>query len=160
MLRGFLLLSWPWFWLGLCDSLSLSERQDLHAIDMVCVFPAKEDPQEIVRYLTHSPHIKLNLFYWHLSDLGFNAASLSLPSHLAIGLGEDFGAECEPVRMMVVASRYTQAIRQKYQSRRKTLEKTLQCTISYDTYDQLLQHADSTLKSRNKIVSRFPFHSR
>jgi hypothetical protein len=156
MHRCFLELVWVWLCL-----FPISEGSDLPNVDMVCVFPEQEQPtdhpQEIVRYLTHHPHVKLNIFYWHLSDLGFHAASLSLPSHVALELGHEFGAECEPVRMMSVASspssRYTQAIREKYQSRRKTLEKTIQCTISYDTYDQLLQHVDTSTNSRNTIVS-------
>lgn len=148
MFREFL-LTWLWLWLR------ISEGQDPQDVDMVCVFPDHNDPQEIVKYLTHDPHIKLNIFYWHLSQLGFNAASLSLPSHFALQLTQEFGAECEPVRKMTVASReYVRDIRSKYQSRRKTLERTLQCTITYDTYDQLLQQrVDSKMHSPNIIVS-------
>jgi hypothetical protein len=150
--RGDRFLALSWFLLQLW--IHLPRSNSLQLDDLICVFPQQSEPDEILRLLTHIPHIKLNIFYWHLADLGFNAASLSLPPHIALDLSNDHGVLCEPVRNMRIASReYADSLRRKYLKKKHELEKSIQCTITYDIYEQLLEHnSDSEARNQNNIV--------
>jgi hypothetical protein len=146
--RSFCFVALSWL------SLQLPCSECLDFDDVVCVFSQQEEPEDILRMLTHHPHIKLNMFYWHLSELGFNIASLSLPPSIAIDLANDSGARCEPVQTMRIASsEYAESLRQKYLKRRSGLEKSIQCTITYDTYEQLFREpSHSKARHPNNIV--------